>query len=531
MKYISIFIGIFVLISCTNQKKDTSFENFEQDILALKEYFHIPGIAVLVKKDGHIIYENYMGYADLENQIPVDSTSIFPIASITKTFATVLLLQLVQEGKVDLEDPINKYLEDTSLTDSIKIKHVLSHSSEGIPGSFFNYSSRFFLLTNVIEKSSGVSLADLIGDRIIEPLKLNHTIPLIDQNTLDSINDRLAKPYYFYGEVEKGHFDVGLSTASGLASVARDIAKFDNALETNSLINIGLKEEMLSPFITDNKHPYPYGYGIFTQEFLDKKIKWGYGQEDCFSSLLLKVPEENLTLILLANNNLMSDPARLINGDITYSLFAMSFLKNFVFDLPIKWNIEDFDSPENSGFKSIKNDTSEFSAFYRQEILANALAASFIGHVDSLELEKSKNLTQFVLNEYPDYKQYGNQSLMRLLMVLSTNGDFRNFDKQIVDIGEELLSKNRHDPYTNVYLGYHYMKLNNQEKAFEYFKNIAEAQNLQPFWYSIEAYDFLGDFYKQNNPELAKSYFQKIVDIGWNIGGKLDKAKIELQNL
>ena len=89
------------------------------------------------------MYENYLGFADLENKIPLDSNNIFPIASVTKTFATVLLMQLAEEGKVDLDDPINKYLPDMPVSDSIQIKHVLSHTSEGNPGSFFNYIYRF----------------------------------------------------------------------------------------------------------------------------------------------------------------------------------------------------------------------------------------------------------------------------------------------------------------------------------------------------------------------------------------------------
>ena len=527
-----IILASILFISCSNKKElaDTSIQDFENDIIQLKEYFHIPGLSVLVKKDGDIIYENYLGYADLDAQHAVDSSSIFPIASITKTFSTIVLLKLVEEGKVSLDDPINKYLENSGLPDSIKLKHILSHSSEGVPGTFFNYSSRFFLLTQVVEKSSGKKLNELIENQIVNPLGLKETKPILDQSTIDSLESKIVKPYYFHGEAESGHYDIGLSTASGLVSSARDLAKFDEALDTYKLITRKSSEEMFSPFNSSVNPEYPYGYGIFTQKFLNKEIKWGYGQEDCFSSLLLKVPEDGLTLILLANNNLMSDPARLINGDITYSLFAMSFLKNFILELPNKFCFEDFQEPEKLNFNFIKA-SSHLTPFYRQELLANALSASFMGFNDSLELKRCKKLTQVAFAEFPGYEEYGNQSLLRLLMVLSTFGDTRDFDKQLADIGDTLLSKNKYDPYANVYLGYHYQNLDNQEKAYQYFNNIAEAPNLQPFWYTIEAYDFLGDYYKSSNPELAKKYYQKIIDIGWNMGGKLNKAKAELINL
>ena len=127
----------------------------------------------------------------------------------------------------------------------------------------------------------------------------------------------------------------------------------------------GMASQPISPFRTSSGIS-PYGLGIFSQTFLDKQIVWGFGQDDGFSSLMLKVPEDDVTLVLLANNNLMSDPPRLINGDITYSLFALSFLKHFVFDMP--------------GEVDFRND---YGPFYRQELFANAIAASLIGRADS----------------------------------------------------------------------------------------------------------------------------------------------------
>ena len=523
-----VLVFCYAMTSCARKETQEASADFESDLLTLKEYFHIPGMAVLIKKDEQVIYENYLGYADLENQVKVDSTTVFPIASVTKTFATVLLMQLVEQGKVGLNDPINHYLENSQLSEDIKIKHLLSHTSEGEPGSFFNYSPRFFLLTNVIEKTSEMPLDELLQTKIISPINLENTVALTNERILDSLKDRLAKPYYFFGEVEEGHYDPGLSAASGISSTVRDLAKFDRALNLNTMLSGDSKAKMFTPFRASDGKPLPYGQGIFTQEFMKKQLKWGYGQEDCFSSLVLKVPEDKLTLILLANNNLMSDPARLINGDITYSLFAMSFLKHFVFDSPEKLTSEDFKNLENLRSKDVAG---EHGPFYRQEILANALAASFIGYVDSLEMQKSRELTSFTLSKFPEYKEYANQSLMRLLMVLSTSGNFRDFDSEIEEIGEALLAENPQDPYTNVYLAYHYQKIEDQQKALHHFKSIAEATKLRPFWYSIEAYDYLGDHYKESDPELAKQYFQKIIDIGWNMGGKLDKAKNQLKEL
>ena len=527
MRYILLIIITASLLSCDQKPKESPSVSFEKDLEALKEYFHIPGMAAIITQDGKVIYENYFGYADLKTKRFVDSTTIFPIASVTKIFSTVLLMQLVEAGDLDLNEPISNYLENSNLSDAIKIKHVLSHTSEGTPGSFFNYSRRFALLTEVVEKVSRKSLEVLMKDKVLRPQGLDNTFSIARQATLDSLTNNLAKPYYYFGEIEDGHYDVGMSTATGLASTVRDIAKFDNALESGALISDKNKREMFSPFRTSIGIS-PYGLGIFSQAFLGKQIIWGFGQEDCFSSLILKVLEDDFTLVLLANNNLMSDPARLINGDITYSLFALSFLKHFVFDIPRKLDWTNVNYQEDLDFAFDQND---YGPFYRQELLANAIAASFIGRTDSAEVERSRELAALALENFSDYESYGSQSLMILLLDLATHANDRKFDHAIESLGEALLEKHQFDPYVNVSLGDYYGHRNEKEKALEHYERITEAENFEPNWYTIEALDFLGEYYKQQNPELAKRHFQKIVDIGWNMGGLLDKAKKELKEL
>ena len=93
-----------------------------------------PGAAVLIKKEGEILFENYYGLSSLPNKTKVDSNSNFLIASISKQFTAVAALQLVSKGKVSLEEPLNKYFPEYTdpLWKKIKLKHLLSHTS-GIP--------------------------------------------------------------------------------------------------------------------------------------------------------------------------------------------------------------------------------------------------------------------------------------------------------------------------------------------------------------------------------------------------------------
>ena len=169
------------LCSWAQQPTRSAADNFNHDIEGLKDYFHIPGIAVLVTRNGQVVSESYLGYADIENKRLADETTLFPIASMTKTYVTVLLIQWVESGDLNLNESINKYLDHSNLPDSVKIKHVLSHTSEGVPGSFFNYSNRFSLLTQVAEKIGGKPLGELVQDNILKPRGLDDTFPMSSQ--------------------------------------------------------------------------------------------------------------------------------------------------------------------------------------------------------------------------------------------------------------------------------------------------------------------------------------------------------------
>ena len=489
MKALAVIGLSLFFFSCQEEVQNSATSAFENDLRQLQDYFRIPGMAALVNSKGEIVYEQYFGYADLDNQQKIDQNTIFPIASVTKTFATIVLLQLVDSGKVSLDDPMSAYV-DQDLPADVRVKHILSHTSEGVPGEFFNYSYRFSWLTKVIEKAGGNSLATQLQDRIISPLGLSNTVPLLDQLTVESIIDRMASPYLFTGEIENGYYDPGLSAASGLSSSLGDLARFDDALDNNSLIPAELKESMFAPTINSSQDTLEYGQGLFSQQFGGLQLVWGYGQSDCFSSLLLKVPERELTLILLANSNLMSDPPRLINGDITYSLFALSFLNHYVFGNDSEGSVADFDQSLQVEQDALSNLDPTKVDLLRQQVLAQALAASFMGFADTTQLQVSRELTKVGLKLFPDYLDYGNSSLMRLFTVLSAFADYSEFDQATYQLGTRLVSTNRYDPYANVYLGFLHQARSQPDKAATYYRNILEAPNLSPFWYTHEANRF-----------------------------------------
>ncbi len=480
------FVLLFIVLSCSQPKKsektiDTSV--FEEEIQQLKAYFKIPGMAVLVKKKDEIIYEEYLGKSDVKNNIDVDTITLFPIASLTKVFTGITILKLAEEHKVSLEDSLTKYFPKLALGDSVKLKHVLSHTSQGTPGKNFYYNYRFGALTRVIAETSGSTFDEAVHKNIIDPLSLRHTFLLNDSTQLKTRKEPFAQPYIFEEQIKDGFVDYGASASAGIVSTARDLAVLDNALDQNLLISEASKNLMFTPF----QSHLPYGYGIFSETFNNTKLIWAYGQYDCYSSLFLKVPTHDLTLILLANNNLMSDPARLIYSNATSSLFVMSFLKNFAFEqssLPL------FETEQTS------TDTIP-SVIMREKLRAQALAASFMARFDTDEMKTSTALLQRIFSEYPNYLEYADLTLLHNLSFLKEValhkdlGTFNEFDPQIEAIGKMLLQKDADNPYANYYLGGFYDKKGDTVQAKTHYERIINAKNFSRNWYTAEAQNWL----------------------------------------
>lgn len=484
--FVQLILISLAILSCTPKKETTSNVSvpFTDELTQLKEYFHIPGMAVIVEQNDRIIYENYLGVADIDTKTKLHQESLFPIASITKTFSAVLVMKLVEEKKLSLEDPINQYLSKPVFNDSILIKHVLSHTSQGSIGEQFYYSFRFGALKEVIEKASGTAFDSIMQKKVFDPIGLKHSFLLKDATQLKEKNIQLVQPYVYDAAIKKGFIDYGYSTSAGIVSNLHDLLLFNKALDNNTLISEASKNKMFQAFKPD----LPYGFGIFNQQFDNEEIVWAYGQYDCYSSLFLKIPAKNISLIILANNNLMSDPARLINGDITTSLFALSFLKNYHY----KDTTFSLFEP-----KEILTDEVDKSVFYRKKLLAEALSEGFMARFDTTKLQHSIELLEKVFTLYPDYLSYADINLLHNLSFIKevafhmNLGEINNFDSHIEAIANTLLKEDPQNPYVHYYIGNYYDKKGNLEQASIHFKAIINASNFSKWWYTKEAEDWL----------------------------------------
>ena len=134
-------------------------------------------MAVAIVKDQKLLWTKGFGYADVENKVPATPDTLFHLASVTKTFASMLIMQLVEQGKLDLGEPISHYSTDFK-DDSVKIKHLMTHTSSGTPGDRFEYDgNRYDYLTAVIEKKTGKRFGELVVEKFFGPLGMSSSVP------------------------------------------------------------------------------------------------------------------------------------------------------------------------------------------------------------------------------------------------------------------------------------------------------------------------------------------------------------------
>jgi len=312
-------------------------EAFLDSIIAANFDEDGPGGVLLVAKDGEAIYRKGFGYASLELGVKNDPSMSYRIGSISKQFTAVAVLQLAQEGKLSLDDPITKYLpEYNTYGETITVEHLLSHTS-GIPSytenkdfaevmfqdqtkgqlvSFFekdsllfkpgtdwSYSNSGYVLAGlIVEKVSGLDLSEYYQQYIFDPLKMNSTYV----GTYDKVQPNTA---YGYAPAANDEYRPAqyLSwswpyAAGAIISSVDDMLKWDNALNTEKILNREYKALAWKPFILEDGRLANYGFGWGVSRYMNTRIIAHGGGINGFVCMGIRIPEERIYVILLTNS-------------------------------------------------------------------------------------------------------------------------------------------------------------------------------------------------------------------------------------
>ena len=317
---------------------------FERYVEALRQQAGIPGISAAIVQNDHVIWDEGFGYQDVGGLVAAAADTPYPILDLSQTLSsTVLLQQCLDLRYLELTDRVRRWDPQYPEADTT-VAQLLSHAS---PSGGFNYdTSRFAALTRVVEQCASDHYPPLLAAEILDRLGMSQSVPGADlgngsspnrrwfsSSALDrysSVLRRQAVPYKVdsRGRPTRSDAPGGTLTAStGVVSTVLDLARFDAALGDGVLLESDTLSHAWEPVGS-----MPTGLGWFVQRHNDERVVWHFGlARDAYSSLIIKVPSRDLTLIVLANSDgLVGPPYNLSDGDISSNLFAILFLRLFV---------------------------------------------------------------------------------------------------------------------------------------------------------------------------------------------------------
>ena len=315
---------------------------------ALRAQAGIPGMSAALVRDGVVLWEKGYGFQNVATRARATPATPYMVGDVSGTLAAVLLLQCVEHRVLELDRPLGLYGIDIPES-TATLRDLLSHRQNESQGEPFLYNpARYSQLTTVMEWCAPQPYRKSVSHRIINRLAMIDSVPgtdlvnpaldlpeeLYDPAELDRYRRVLARMAPGYkvetrARVERTELaPVTMSASGGLVSTVRDLAKLDGALDSKLLLLEGTLGQAWHPATGYRGTQIPTGLGWFVQSYNGQRVVWHFGiVPNAYSSLIIKLPERNVTFILLANSDKLASPFQLPAGDVTRSLFATLFLK------------------------------------------------------------------------------------------------------------------------------------------------------------------------------------------------------------
>ena len=312
----------------SRNEEEVKLAALEAHLAQLCEELSIVGMAAGVLRGRELIWFRGFGYADLMEKTPVTRHTPFHLASLTKTFASTLLMQLVENGRLNLDSPAADYGIKLKSHGTITVRHLFAHTSGGNPGERYQYDgSRFGQLDRVLEQITGRSFEANLNRIIVQPLGLKNT-----GRMGETFDVALASPYELNdkGDLVRGAYPTYFGSSAGLVASVADYAEYIVALKDNRLLRSETLSLAWTPTRSTAGHDLPYGLGWFVETVKDAKVIWHYGYWHCVSTLVAIVPEQDQAFFAFANTDVSSRGFDLGCGHIVRSPVGAKFLEGLV---------------------------------------------------------------------------------------------------------------------------------------------------------------------------------------------------------
>ncbi|QEG22873.1 serine hydrolase domain-containing protein [Mariniblastus fucicola] len=302
---------------------------------------------VLIAVDGKIVFEKSVGFANIDDETPFAENSSFRLASVSKQFVAMGIMQLKEDGKLDFDDDITKYLP-TLPYKGVTIRHLLNHTGgltdymdlfrnhwdtdaenderktafnhdmialyaehkpdpDFEPGERYAYSNTgYVLLGSIIESVSGHSIHDFLKQRIFDPVGMTDSHAFSpDEQKFDPANRVFGFAWQGTSHVANDwNYLNGMVGDGGIYASARDLLKWDQALYGEKLVSRKTLTEAFTPGKLNNGDQTDYGFGWMVERSADDGLTVSHGGHWVgFQTSILRGIDRKLTVILLSNNS------------------------------------------------------------------------------------------------------------------------------------------------------------------------------------------------------------------------------------
>jgi CubicO group peptidase (beta-lactamase class C family) len=365
MKYpVLTFLLFFNTISAFGQRE---VEKIDSVMNLFFDYIHFSG-TVLVSDNGKVIYKKAFGFANREWNVANTTNTVFKSASLGKQFTALLILQLVEQGKIKLDDHISDYIEDYPAESGklISIHQLLTHSS-GIPnyhaiedyelnagrtyspeeyislfknkpllfspGTQFQYSNPgYFLLGHIAEKVTKLNYDELIRKKIFEPAGMQDSYTEFEKSVIPCMANGYNNMYtYFETETYRNPSQKG--GAGVVMTSVEDFFKYDQALESEILLSKKYQQLMYTAYV--NGYGYGWNVSYYPQNNGDSTLLiYHDGYSGGFNSIAYRFVEDKRLIVAFSN----SAPLDMMN--IARAIGRILYQREEVH--PKKWLVEQF---------------------------------------------------------------------------------------------------------------------------------------------------------------------------------------------
>lgn len=325
-------VGIILLFAVSGIAQENITAKVDEHVKGVMQKQNVPGISLAVVKNGQIVLAKGYGFANVEHQVPVKPETVFQSGSVGKQFTATAVMLLVEEGKINLDEKIGKYLGEVPESwKNITVRHLLTHTAgltdypkdfdfrrdykedellkiaQGIPTAFepgekFQYSNIGYVTLGIlIGKVTGKFYGDFLQERIFKPLGMT-TARVI--NEADIIPNRAAGYRLVKGELKHHEWvsPVLNTTADGsLYLTVLDMAKWDAALYDEKLLKKTSLDQMWTPVSLNNGKRFEYGFGWGVGKINGRRLISHNGAWQGFMAHIGRYVDDKLTVIVLAN--------------------------------------------------------------------------------------------------------------------------------------------------------------------------------------------------------------------------------------